>query len=135
MPIPVERCPLDQLLSDHQQQQLALSKQSKFNPHRDNAEKGTRNCHKLTLIVANFFSFPQNADEAGIYSGNFNVSEIDLPEKLCSEHIAELVNLKYHLATTETSGCATLRGISLSSTMLDLVTVSPIQWGKKTKKF
>jgi trafficking protein particle complex subunit 9 len=34
VPIPVERCPLDQLLSDHQQQQLALSKQSKFNPPR-----------------------------------------------------------------------------------------------------
>lgn len=84
----------------------------------------------MILIVANFLS----SDEAGIYSGNFNVSEIDLPEKLCSEHIANLVNLKYHLATTETQGVATLRGISLSSTMLDLVTVSPIQWGENTKK-
>jgi hypothetical protein len=83
----------------------------------------------LILIVANFSSL---ADEAGIYSGNFNVSEIDLPEKLCSEHIANLVNLKYHLATTETEGVATLRGMSLSSTMLDLVTVSPIQWGKNS---
>ena len=50
-------------------------------------------------------------------------------EKLCTEHISSLVNLKYHLASTETNGIATLRGISLSSTMLDLVTVSPIQWG------
>lgn len=58
------------------------------------------------------------------------MSEIDLPEKLCSEHIASLVNLKYLLASTETSGVASLRGISLSSTMLDLVTVSPIQWGR-----
>lgn len=59
------------------------------------------------------------------------MSEIDLPEKLCSEHIANLVNLKYLLASTETSGIASLRGISLSSTMLDLVTVSPIQWGMR----
>lgn len=61
--------------------------------------------------------------------GACNVSEIDLPEKLCSEHIAGLVNLGYILASTETSGVASLRGISLSTTMLDLVTVSPIQWG------
>lgn len=58
------------------------------------------------------------------------MSELDLPEKLCAEHIANLVDLKYHLATSDTRGVATLRGISLSSTMLDLVTVSPIQWGK-----
>ena len=69
----------------------------------------------------------------GIYSGNYNLSEIDLPEKLCAEHIANLVDLKYHLASTETHGVASLRGISLSSTMLDLVTVSPIQWGNYDK--
>lgn len=68
-------------------------------------------------------------DEGNNYSGAYNVPEIDLPEKLCAEHIAGLVNLNYHLASTNTRGIATLRGISLSSTMLDLVTVSPIQWG------
>lgn len=98
VPIPVERCPLDQILSEYQQQQ-------------------------------------QNSlNEMGVsYSGTFNVSEIDLPERLCSEHIASLVNLKYQLLTSETTGMATLRGISLSATMLDLVTVSPIHWGKKRK--
>jgi trafficking protein particle complex subunit 9 len=96
VPIPVERCPLDQILSEyHQQQQNSLN------------EMG-----------------------AGSYSGTYNVSEIDLPERLCSEHIASLVNLKYQLLSSETTGVATLRGISLSATMLDLVTVSPIHWGK-----
>lgn len=113
VPIPVERCPLDQILSEYhqQQQQVALSKRFRF----------VEDVHVFTLLF--FFT----AD--GIYSGSYNVSEIDLPEKLCAEHIANLVDLKYHLASTETHGVASLRGISLSSTMLDLVTVSPIQWG------
>lgn len=69
-------------------------------------------------------------DECGIvYSGTFNSSDVDLPEKLCSEHIASLVNLKWQLSPNETCGIASLRGISLSSTMLDLVTVAPIQFG------
>jgi trafficking protein particle complex subunit 9 len=101
VPIPVERCPLDQILSEHQQQQ-----QNSLN------EMG-----------------------AGSYSGTFNISEIDLPERLCSEHIASLVNLKYQLLSSETIGMATLRGISLSATMLDLVTVSPIHWGKHANIF
>jgi hypothetical protein len=69
-------------------------------------------------------------DGVTTFSGTYNVSEIDLPEKLCSEHIANLVKMRYQLTQSETHGVATLRGISLSSTMLDLVTVSPIQWGK-----
>ncbi|CRK86346.1 CLUMA_CG000135, isoform A [Clunio marinus] len=98
VPVPVERCPLDQILADYKQQQLT-------------SDEGSGN-----------------------YSGTFNISEIDLPEKLCSEHIAELVNLKYHLSSLDINGNATLRGISLSSTMLDLVTVSPIQWEIKINK-
>jgi hypothetical protein len=62
------------------------------------------------------------------FSGTYNSSDVDLPEKLCAEHIASLVNLKWQLA--ETCGIASLRGISLSSTMLDLVTVAPIQFGR-----
>lgn len=113
VPIPVERCPLDQILVDYhqQQQQIALSKLllSKM----------------LKMTITSIFLFIAE----GIYSGSYNVSEIDLPEKLCAEYIGNLVDLKYHLALTETRGVASLRGISLSSTMLDLVTVSPIQWG------
>lgn len=112
VPVPVQRCPLDQILSDYHQQQ-ALSKYA---------------WNEREKKINRFCNFSDDYNES--YSGNYNVSEIDLPEKLCSEHIAELVNLKYLLATTETAGVASLRGISLSSTMLDLVTVSPIQWGK-----
>lgn len=30
------------------------------------------------------------------------MNEVDLPEKLCSEHIASLVNLKWQLPATDT---------------------------------
>lgn len=55
--------------------------------------------------------------------------DVDLPEKLCAEHISKAVNLQWALAAGETTGIATLKGISLSTTMLDLVTVAPLQWG------
>jgi hypothetical protein len=63
-------------------------------------------------------------------SGYYNSSEVDSSEQLCSEHIADSVVLKYHLLNSDTMGIATLRGIALSSTMLDLITVSPIQWSE-----
>lgn len=55
--------------------------------------------------------------------------EVDLTERACSDHIADQVNLNWTLIGTETKGIATLKGISLSPTMLDLVTVAPLQWG------
>lgn len=51
-------------------------------------------------------------------------------EKICSEHIANLVDLRWHLLATETRGKATLKGITLTPTMLDIVRMSPLQWGK-----
>lgn len=111
VPIPVERCPLDQILAEYHQKLLLTSKS-----------------FLKTQFMILPFSFLPPDDTCYCSSGPFNVSEIDLPEKLCAEHIASLVNLKYLLASSETSGVATLRGISLSSTMLDLVTVSPIHW-------
>jgi hypothetical protein len=57
-------------------------------------------------------------------------SEMDLSEKLCSEHIANLVNLKWSLPAIECEGVASLKGISLSPSMVDLVTVSPLEWGE-----
>lgn len=53
--------------------------------------------------------------------------EIDF--NTCSEHIADQVSLKWTLAGTETEGIASLKGISLSPTMLDLVTIAPLEWG------
>lgn len=56
--------------------------------------------------------------------------EIDFTERACSDHIADNVNLEWTLIGTDTNGVATLKGISLSPTMLDIVTVAPLQWGK-----
>lgn len=57
-------------------------------------------------------------------------TESDLTEKACSEHISDQVNLNWTLSGTDTRGLCSLRGIALSSTMLGLITVAPLQWGK-----
>lgn len=57
--------------------------------------------------------------------------ETNFPERACSEHISDQVNLKWSLLNTETNGVALLNGISLSSAMLSLITVAPLQWGKQ----
>lgn len=61
---------------------------------------------------------------------SISTNEMDLSEKLCSEHIANLVNLKWSLPAIESEGVASLKGISLSPSMVDLVTVSPLEWGE-----
>lgn len=61
---------------------------------------------------------------------SISTTELDLSEKLCSEHIAGLINLNWSLPAIETSGIASLKGISLSPSMVDLVTVSPLEWGE-----
>lgn len=57
-------------------------------------------------------------------------SAVDVTERVCSGHIAELVRLKWTLSGTESTGCASLRGITLSPVMMDLVTVAPVMWGE-----
>ena len=51
-------------------------------------------------------------------------------ESICSEHIASNVDLRWRIISSENKGKVTLRGISLNSEMLDLVRMSPLQWGK-----
>lgn len=58
-------------------------------------------------------------------------SDDDWPEKLCAEHISNLVKLTWCLNSSGKTGIATLKGISLSNTMLDLITNAPLQWGTK----
>lgn len=58
------------------------------------------------------------------------ISDVDLPEKLCADHISNEVNLKWILSGADVTGVATLRGIALSHAMLDLVTLAPLQWSK-----
>jgi hypothetical protein len=50
-------------------------------------------------------------------------------QKICSEHIASLADLKWQLLGTESTGRATLSGLALTQDMLDLVRMSPLQWG------
>ncbi|KZC10481.1 Protein brunelleschi [Dufourea novaeangliae] len=49
-------------------------------------------------------------------------------QKVCSEHIASLVDLRWQLLGTESVGKASLSGITLTQDMLDLVRMSPLQW-------
>ncbi|XP_052893133.1 protein brunelleschi isoform X2 [Anopheles moucheti] len=62
---------------------------------------------------------------------NHNIDNSDLTERVCSEHISENVNLKWSLPAIDCHGTASLRGITLSPTMLDLVTVPPLEWEVK----
>ncbi|XP_037823203.1 protein brunelleschi [Lucilia sericata] len=56
--------------------------------------------------------------------GSFN----DSVSRLCSKHIAERVNINWSLTGTDIQGIASLKGIILTPTMIDLCTVSPLQW-------
>lgn len=51
-------------------------------------------------------------------------------DKICSDHISSLVDLRWHLLGTDTKGKATLKGITLTPNMLDIVRMSPLNWGK-----
>ncbi|KAH1014537.1 hypothetical protein HUJ05_012391 [Dendroctonus ponderosae] len=51
--------------------------------------------------------------------------------KICSEHISELVKLKWLLNPTDSEGVACLKGITLNSRMLNIVRMSPLQWDIK----
>ncbi|KAH8249066.1 hypothetical protein KR032_005610 [Drosophila birchii] len=52
----------------------------------------------------------------------------DALSKLCSIHIAERVKINWLLTGTDIQGIASLRGIVLSQSMVDLTAVSPLQW-------
>lgn len=64
---------------------------------------------------------------ASLHSG---CTDEDFTERACSQHISDQVNLKWTLTGTDANGITSLKGISLSSTMLSLITVAPLQWGK-----
>ncbi|XP_055386029.1 protein brunelleschi [Condylostylus longicornis] len=52
----------------------------------------------------------------------------EITERICSNHISERVNLSWTLTGTETQGVASLKGIRLTNSMIDLITVAPLQW-------
>lgn len=101
VPVPVDRCPLDRILAAMEQQLHSLASGGEGHPS----------------IVSGVGPVTSSSDTG------------ELTERVCSEHIAENVNLKWSLPGLDCSGVASLRGISLSPTMLDLVTVPPLQWG------
>lgn len=59
-----------------------------------------------------------------------DLDERPVLEKICSDHIASLVQLQWQLLGTETRGKATLKGITLTSALLDIVRMSPVSWGE-----
>ncbi|XP_037709096.1 protein brunelleschi [Drosophila subpulchrella] len=52
----------------------------------------------------------------------------DALSKLCSSHIAERVKINWLLTGTDIQGIASLRGIVLTQSMVDLTAVSPLEW-------
>lgn len=102
VPVPVDRCPLERILASMEQQFQSLNSNS-------------MDAHPSIL--------------SGV-GGHTSSDTTDLTERVCSEHIAENVNLKWSLPALDCNGIASLKGITLAPTMLDLVTVSPLQWGK-----
>lgn len=62
-------------------------------------------------------------------------SDADLNQLSCSKHISDAVQLNWSLLGTEINGTASLRGITLSSAMLSLITVAPLKWGKLQFEF
>ncbi|XP_017873060.1 PREDICTED: protein brunelleschi [Drosophila arizonae] len=52
----------------------------------------------------------------------------DALSKLCSTHIADRVKINWLLTGTDIKGIASVRGIVLSHGMVNLTTISPLQW-------
>lgn len=57
-------------------------------------------------------------------------SDAELSQQACSKHISDSVQLNWSLLNTEIKGTASLRGITLSSAMMSIITVAPLKWGK-----
>lgn len=67
------------------------------------------------------------SDVSGIYTPPPSLQEVTA--NACSVHIAERVKLNWMIAGSENQGIASLKGITLTSAMMDLIAVSPLQWG------
>lgn len=111
VPVPVERCPRvwrDQKKDDQQEQM------SKY-PNR---------------TLRNFFNELKSLFKSIILDYHVRKSDAELLQLSCSKHISDSVQLNWSLLGTETKGTASLRGITLSSAMLSIITVAPLKWSK-----
>lgn len=117
VPVPVERCPIERLQpeNDEHADDLQPSKSLQFHIY----------CHTEFIIQISYL-IPHPAGSM------MYVVEANYPERACSNHISDQVNLKWSLLNTEINGKALLKGITLSSAMLSLITVAPLQWRKQT---
>lgn len=57
-------------------------------------------------------------------------TSINSLEVMCSEHLTKNVDLKWHLLQSNINGRASVKGITLSQSMMDIVRMSPLNWGK-----
>lgn len=115
VPVPVERCPLFKREQENDDQK---DQNCKFDYNWFCQMKKT---HTITLILIEMFS---TFVDFQVYK-----SDADLNQLSCSKHISDAVQLNWSLLGTEIKGTASLRGITLSSAMLSLITVAPLKWG------
>ncbi|XP_060523752.1 protein brunelleschi [Cylas formicarius] len=54
-------------------------------------------------------------------------NDVDI-SRICSEHVAKHVDLRWNLLATDSKGSASLNGITLNTRMLDIVRTSPLAW-------
>ncbi|XP_036344710.1 protein brunelleschi-like isoform X1 [Rhagoletis pomonella] len=100
VPIPVDRCSLEQVVAAREAEYAEnMEKEKKFGIYSPDL------CYRTQLL-----------------------SFSDSISKLCSEHIAERVKISWLLTGTDIQGIASLHGIVLTPAMIDLTTVSPLQW-------
>ncbi|XP_032518719.2 protein brunelleschi isoform X1 [Danaus plexippus] len=55
-------------------------------------------------------------------------TSINSLEVMCSEHLTKNVDLKWHLLQSNINGRASVKGITLSQSMMDIVRMSPLNW-------
>lgn len=70
-------------------------------------------------------------EESKEIDGGRHITDVNT---ICSEHITDLVDLRWSLLATDSKGVASLKGINLTASMLDVVRMSPLNWGTFTQK-
>lgn len=60
---------------------------------------------------------------------SITVNSTNSIELQCSEHISQQVDLRWHLLHNDITGKASVKGITLSQGMMDIVRMSPLNWG------
>ncbi|XP_050682191.1 protein brunelleschi [Leptidea sinapis] len=90
--------------------------------------EGKESCRvPVPLDRCPFNSTPKIDDTMDSKSISTSVSTNSL-ELMCSEHITNNVHLKWHLMQTNVFGRASVKGITLSQAMIDIVRMSPLNW-------